>query len=139
MVLTSTYCLCLDNSKVKKVVIMGGCRSAADALQSAGTIQLKQQSGEGSKVIFWKDDSSTKRRSKESILSPDYCAKAHLYDAFKNLLSLTEQSSAKAYIAGLYKTEGLKRIIYEEPNQRIRADCILRCELKPMSADLCVL
>ena len=138
MVLTSTYCLCLDNSKVKKVVIMGGCRSAADALQSAGTIQLKQQSGEGSKVIFWKDDSSTKRRSKESILSPDYCAKAHLYNAFKNL-SLIEQSSAKAYIAGLYKTEGLKRIIYEEPNQRIRADCILRCELKPMSADLCVL
>ena len=108
---------------------MGGCRSAADALQSAGTIQPKQQSGEGSEVIFWKDDSSTKRRSKESILSPDYCAKAHLYDAFKNL-SLTEQSSAKADIAGLYKTEGLKRIIYEEPNQPIRADCICRCELK---------
>jgi hypothetical protein len=41
-----------------------------------------------------------------------------LYNAFKNL-SLTEQSSAKADTAGLYKTEGLKGIFYRQPNQRI--------------------
>eukprot|EP00985_Skeletonema_marinoi_P028324 scaffold24550_cov91-Skeletonema_marinoi.AAC.1 len=38
-VLASTYCVGLDNSKVKQVIFMGGCRSAADALQSAGRIR----------------------------------------------------------------------------------------------------
>jgi hypothetical protein len=38
-VLASTYCVGLDNPKVKEVTIVGGCRSAADALQSAGRIQ----------------------------------------------------------------------------------------------------
>ena len=117
-VLASTYCVGLDNSKVKKVIIMGGCRSAADALQSAGRIRPKQHSGESSEVIFWKDDSSTNRRSEESMSSQDYRDEAHFYDAFKNL-SLAEQSSAKADIAGLYEAEGLEGIFYGELNQCI--------------------
>ena len=97
---------------------MGGCRSAADALQSAGRIRPKKQLGEGSEVIFWKDESSTNRRSEESISSQDYRAEAHFYAAFENL-SITEQSAAKADITGLYEAEGLEGIFYGEPNQCI--------------------
>eukprot|EP00985_Skeletonema_marinoi_P015016 scaffold7663_cov98-Skeletonema_marinoi.AAC.1 len=55
-VLASTYCVGLDHSKVKQVIIMGGCRSAADALQSAGRIRPSKQMGDGSRVIFWRAD-----------------------------------------------------------------------------------
>ncbi len=35
-VLASTYCIGLDDSKVKQVILMSRCWSAADALQRAG-------------------------------------------------------------------------------------------------------
>jgi len=117
-VLASTYCVGLDNSKVKKVIIMGGCRSAADALQSAGRIRPRQQFGESSEVIFWKSDNTWNRRSDETITSQEYRVQAHLFDAFRDESS---RASAKAEIASLYEIEGLEGIFYGVTRQ-----CIMR-------------
>ena len=91
-VLASTYSVGLDNSKVKQVIIMGGCRSAADALQCAGRIRPRQQKGDCSRVIFWRADSTWVNRSDDSMHSQEYRVNAHFYDAFSG----AEKVKAKA-------------------------------------------
>ena len=44
-VLVSTFNCGIDNANVKEAIIAGGCRSIADAIQSAGRIRPRQQQG----------------------------------------------------------------------------------------------
>ena len=117
-VLASTYCVGLDNSKVKQVIIVGGCRSAADALQSAGRIRPRQQMGEHSRVIFWRADRTWMSRCDESLQTQEYRVNAHFYDAFSDGV---DKVNAKADIASLYESAGLDGILYGATNQ-----CIMR-------------
>ena len=133
-VLASTYCVGLDNSKVKQVIIMGGCRSAADALQSAGRIRPSKQMGDGSHVIFWRADSIWMSRNDDSLQSQEYRVNAHFYDAFSGSL---DKVNAKAAIASLYESVGLDGIFSGETNQCIMKGLHSRMGVHTQDCKMC--
>lgn len=115
-VLASTYCVGLDNAKVKEVIIIGGCRSVADALQSAGRIRPMQQDGRNTEVIFWLGDTAWTRRCDEMQRRMDYFFKAKYFDSFG---TEEEKVEARQTIANIFEYCGLEGIIYGT-NQCIR-------------------
>ena len=110
-VLVSTYCLGLDNSQVKEVIVVGNCRSAADALQCAGRIRPQQQQGANNHVIFWLDneDGPIERRNDEESDRMNYYSMAGYFDCFEHE---EEKNNAMTSISDLYEYSGLNGIIY---------------------------
>lgn len=108
-VLVSTYCLGLDNAKVREVIIVGGCGSACDAIQSAGRIRPRQQNGNKTKVYFWLDERDWMQDNLQMQRNTNYLEAAGYFDCFT---SQQERIDAKMDIEGLYEHIGLSGVIY---------------------------
>lgn len=135
-VLASTYCVGLDNAKVKEVIIMGGCRSAADVLQSAGRIRPAQQQGENTEVIIWLSDSTWKIRNDEMQQKQDYRLEAHLFDCFNEG---EERVEAMREITNLYEFQGLDGIVYGRKSQCIMKGLHSRIGVTTSECGMCQL
>jgi len=109
-VLVSTYCLGLDNAKVREVIVVGGCSSVCNAIQSAGRIRPNQQKGEESKVYFWLGEQQQWLQNNSQMQrNMNYLKATGYFDCFE-----TEAEIMKATmdIACLYEHTGLDGVIY---------------------------
>lgn len=110
-VLVSTYCLGLDNAKVREVIVVGGCSSVCNAIQSAGRIRPNQQKGPKSKVYFWLGDQQQWLRNNTQVQqNMNYLNAAGYFDCFE---TEAEKMKAMTDMACLYEHTGLDGVIYK--------------------------
>ena len=108
-VLVSTYCLGLDNAKVREVIIAGGCGSVCDAIQSAGRIRPRQQNGDKTKVYFWLGNRDWMKDNLQMQQNTNYLEAAGYFECFSTQQDIT---NAKMEIEQLYGHIGLDGVIY---------------------------
>ena len=134
-VLVSTFNCGLDSEFVGEVIIMGGCRSAADAQQSMGRIRPQMQKGEQSLVTFWLSELSwtVKEYANEDDLYSVWVAN-HLFDAYQ---TDDEKKLARRKMMKLYHQDWLKNLLVKFNRICIRKELLLTVEVPSNHCKLC--